>query len=734
MAGKSGRQDIGRTLQEAVAAHQAENFFKARKLYERVLSEDASNIHALHYFGILEAQQKNVAKALRLLDRAVAVNPNAADIFADRGKVLAEAGQQQDALNSLQRALTLNPQHWMALQNLGAVLLALKRPVEALAAFDRLLGVMRNHPAAFNNRGLALKDLNRFDEAISSFRQSIALNANDPETWTNLGDSLFKVKNLEEASAAYDKALSIRPDMAQAWLGRGNVLSDRKKYQDAVAAFDQAISTKADLAEAWLGRGSVLSDHKRYAEAAADFSKALELKPDIVGLEGERLHAKMHICDWANFDAHSTHLIEAVRAGKANTAPFPFLAVSSSAEDQMHCATRWSAERFEQQDIRTKSAARDHDKIRIAYLSADFYEHPVSYLMAGLFEHHEKSRFEVTAISIGPPVQSNMRSRLEASFDRFIEAQELSDSDLIAQIDTLEIDILVDLMGFTGIGRTNVLARRAAPIQVNYLGFAGTMGAQFIDYIVADKCVLPDDQKPFYTEKVVHLPGSFMVNDDKRLIAQSSPSRAEFGLPESGFVFCSFNQSYKITPTIFDVWMRLLSKVDGSVLWLSGANDMAVANLKRETSARGVDPERLVFATRVPLNEGHLARHRHADLFLDTLPFNAHSTAADALWAGLPVLTCVGQSFASRVAASLLTAVGLSELITNSLESYESLALELASDHERLAKLRTKLAENRQAMPLFDTALFTRKIEAAYVSMYERHRAGLPPDHIVISD
>lgn len=732
MRGKGSHRDVGQTLKEAVTAHQAENFFKARKLYERVLSEDASNIYALHYLGVLEAQQKNVAKAVGLFDRALAVSPNAADILADKGKVLAEAGQPQAALENLHRAVALNPQHWMAMQNQGAVLLALKRPAEALDVFDRLLMVMRNYPPALNNRGLALKDLNRFEDAIVSFRQSIACNANDPETWTNLGDSLFKIKNMEEASKAYDKALSIKSDTAQAWLGRGNVLCNLKKYEEAVSAYDKAISLKPDLAEAWLGRGSVLSDHKRYVEAAADFSKVLEFKPDMIGTEGARLHAKMHVCDWTDYQAECTHLISSVREGKPNTAPFPFLALPATAEDQFQCAVLWIKEKFPPRQMRELNMTRTHEKIRIAYLSADFYEHPVSFLMAGMFEHHDKTLFEVTAISVGPSDQTELRRRLESSFDQFIEAESLSEEELVAQIDALEIDILVDLMGFTGIGRTGALARRLAPVQVSYLGYAGTMGADYIDYIIADPYVLPVDQKQFYAEKVVYLPGSFMVNDRKRPIAEIAPSRAECGLPENVFVFCSFNQSYKIVPDVFDTWMRLLKAIEGSVLWLSGAHEAALGNLRREAQLREVDPDRLVFAKRVPSNADHLARHAHADLFLDTLPFNAHSTASDALWAGLPLLTCAGDAFAGRVAASLLSAVGLPELVAASLADYERLALELARNPEQLAASKAKLAQNRLTMPLFDTARFTRNIEAAYTAMHERCRLGLAPDHIDI--
>lgn len=724
------KRDGAQMFAEAAAAHQAGNLFKARKLYDAIISADKNYVPALHYLGILEAQQQHPAKALRLFDRALAILPNAADILADKGKVLVELGQHHEALACFERAIAINPEHWMALQNQGATLLALKRPADALGVFDRLLVVMRNHPAAFNNRALALKDMGRFNEAIDDFRKAISFNPKDVEILTNLGDSLFATRKYQEAGASYDKALALKPDLAQAWLGRANIHCELKRYEEAVAAYDKAIAFKPDLAEAYYGRGSVLSDHKRYEEAVADFSKALSLKPDLIGAEGARLHAKMQICDWADFDAEREHLTASVKAGKPNTAPFTFLALSSLPADQLTCARTWTGEKFTLPPPLWSGDVYSNDRIRVAYMSADFYEHPVAYLMAGMFESHDRSRFETIALSFGADDGSGMRKRLEKSFDRFIDVQDKSESETAELIKSFEADIVVDLTGYTGIPRTGVFARRVAPVQVSYLGYAGTMGAGFIDYILADRVVIPNDRRQFYSEKVASLPGSFMVNDHARKIAEQTPARREQGLPDTGFVFCSFNQSYKVTPDIFALWMRLLKTIDGSVLWLSRHNDVAVRNLQQSAQSHGVDPARLVFATRVPLNEDHLARHRLADLFLDTLPFNAHSTAADALWAGLPVLTRAGETFAGRVAASLLTALDLPELITGTADEYERTALDIAADAGKLAALKAKLKQNRLTSPLFDTALTTHRIESVFEAMHKRSRDGLAPDHI----
>jgi predicted O-linked N-acetylglucosamine transferase (SPINDLY family) len=524
----------------------------------------------------------------------------------------------------------------------------------------------------------------------------------------------------------------MKPDYAEAYINRGNALKDLKRLDEALASYDKAIALKPDYAEAYINRGSALKDLKRLDEASAAYDKALALKPDLVGTEGARLYTKMHLCDWINFDTECAHLTSSVKSKKANTAPFAFLGISSSADDQLQCAKLWVAEKCppSQKSIWQGEHYR-HDRIRLAYVSADFRQHPMSYLMAGMFECHDKSRFDVTAISFGPDDNSEMRQRLKTSFERFIDVKTFSDDQIANLVRSSEVDILVDLMGFTADSRTDIFARRAAPIQVNYLGYPGTMGAEYIDYIIADQTVIPDECRKSYSEKIAVLPNTYQASDRKRVISDKSFNRSDVGLPSQGFVFCCFNNKYKITPRVFDCWVRILKQVEGSVLWLLEDNASAANNLKKEAVTRGVSSERLVFAKRMPPPE-HLARHKLADLFLDTLPYNAHTTASDALWAGLPVLTCLGATFAGRVAASLLNAIHLPELITTTLETYEQMAIDLATHPEIFAAIKRKLADNRLTTPLFDTKLFTKHIEAAYTAMYERHQAGLAPDHVVI--
>jgi protein O-GlcNAc transferase len=513
------------------------------------------------------------------------------------------------------------------------------------------------------------------------------------------GYVFYLLGRLDEAMAAYDKALAVRPDMAEAWGGRGNVSISRKRFDDAFFAYDKAFS----------------------------------FNPDLTSVEGARLHCKMHICDWHNLDEERENLIASVRSHKVNTTPFAFLGISRTSEDQMKCAELWISRNYPAKARAWRGDRYDHDRIRVAYVSADFGDHPVSYLMAGVFEAHDRKRFETIAISLGPDDSSEARKRLVAAFDRFIDVRSRSNEDVASLLRELEIDIAVDLMGHTAGARTAIFENRAAPIQVNYLGYPGTMGAGFMDYLISDPTLIPPAQRKDYLEKIAYLPDSYMPNDDsKRIISDRIFERAEFGLPKNGFVFCCFNNSYKLTPDVFDGWARILKAVEASVLWLSVANPLAMANLKKEISARGVDPDRLVFARQVAASADHLARLRLADLFLDTLPYNAHTTASDALWAGLPVLTQIGGTFAGRVAASLLNALGLTELVTHSQGAYETAAIELATNPARLALIKDKLARNRLSAPLFNTRTFTRNIEAVYAAMHARFQAGLPPDHIQI--
>jgi len=496
-------------------------------------------------------------------------------------------------------------------------------------------------------------------------------------------------------------------------------------------SFDKAIALNPDNADAYYNRGDALFDLKQHDAAIQNYDKAIALNPDCDYLYGMRLHTKMQICDWGDVDDQFAQLAAKIERNEKAVFPFAALALSGSLPLQRKAAEIWVQDECPTSHALPKIPKRPkHNKVRIGYFSADFRNHPVSFLTAELFETHDKSKFELTAFSFGTNANDEMRKRVAAAFDRFIDVRNMSDKDVAMLARNLEIDVAVDLGGFTKGSRTNIFAMRAAPLQVSYIGYLGTMGAEYIDYLIADNTIIPGEYQKHYSEKIVYLPG-YQANDSKRRIADKEFTREELGLPRTGFVFCCFNNNYKITPGTFDSWMRILKQVDGSVLFLYAENALAAINLKKEAALRGVAPDRLVFGKRLPAPE-YLARYRIADLFLDTLPYNAGTTASDALWAGLPVLTCVGEAFASRVAASLLNAIHLPELITSTQDAYEALAVELAANPERLRQIRQKLANNRLTAPLFDTALFTQHIEAAYTAMYGRYQADLPPEHISI--
>ena len=542
-----------------------------------------------------------------------------------------------------------------------------------------------------------------------------------------LGVALANQARREEALAVFQAAAGLDPRSAEANNNVGNVLNDLGRYAEAVPYLEKALETNPRLADAHHSLGMAFQCLKRHEEAIACLEKALSIAPDMTYSLSHLLWNEIAICRWDKLGARIDALRTQLRERRVAAAPLILAAVSESAEEQRLCAELHTRESVRTQPAPLWQGTRyRHGRIRLAYLSADFCEHATAQLSAGLFELHDRSKFELFAISYGRDDGSPMRSRLTRSFDRFVEAREYADADVARMLRELEADIAIDLKGHTTDARPGILAFRPAPIQVGYLGFPGTSGAPFVDYLIADRFVLPEGEQRFYSEKVVYLPGCYQVNDARRAIAASTPSRAAAGLPAEGFVYCCFNNNYKISPRLFDIWMRLLREVPDSVLWLLEDNSAARRNLQNEAQARGVNPARLVFAARLPHAE-HLARHRLADLFLDTLPYNAHTSASDALWAGLPLVACAGSSFAGRVAGSLLHAVGLPELVTENLEDYATLALKLAKDRGLLGEVRAKLARNRSTAPLFATDLFRRHIESAYQTMWQTWQRGEPP-------
>jgi predicted O-linked N-acetylglucosamine transferase (SPINDLY family) len=535
------------------------------------------------------------------------------------------------------------------------------------------------------------------------------------------------------AVKSYMKALAIEPDYAEAHNNLGITLDALGRFEDAEASYKKALTIAPHFAEAQSNLGDLLTTLKRFNEALVSYKSAFNLKPDITFILGKLLHTKMHLCLWDDLSSMLDELQDKINNNEKVTHPFVLFGLIDDPELQRKATKIFVNENFpKSHDLPRIALYPKHKKIRIGYFSFDFREHPVAALTAELYELHDRKQFEIHAFSYGPDTKDKMNLRIKAGVDHFHDVRTMSHKDVAMLARSLEIDIAVDLGGYTQNARTGIFAMSAAPIQVNYLGYAGTMAANYMDYLIADRTLIPEEKQHHYSEKIAYLPNSFMVNDTKKNLSNRLFTRAEVGLPANGFVFCCFNNHYKITPNIFIGWMRILKAVEGSVLWLTEGNNTAISNLKKEAKKNGVDENRIIFASRLTLREDHLNRIQLADLFIDTLPYNAHATTSDALQVGLPVLTCIGNSFASRVAASLINSVNLPELITNTQEQYESLAMELATHPEKLKTIKKKLNNNLPESPLYDTPLFTQHLESAYSMMYDRYQKGLEADHIYV--
>ncbi|HEY3326085.1 MAG TPA: tetratricopeptide repeat protein [Novimethylophilus sp.] len=754
------------TFQRALQYHQAGQLAQAEALYRQILRAQPGNAQALHLLGLAAYQRGDFVLAIAEIGKAIAILPRQSDYHNNLGLALRAHGQPRQAVEAYRRALQLAPGDADIHNNLGSALHMLGLLNEAAASYHAALRLQPSAATRFNlgnvlydqgafeqaaqcfreaqrgmpgdadihnNLGNALRELGRFDEAAASYREALRLQPDYPAASRHLGWLMQELGRAEEAVAWYRQARRTDASDAAACYNLGNALRELGRFDEALTCFRDAVRLAPDDADIHNNLGNVLRELGRLQEAIACYREALRLNPQLHHARAHLLHQCQHACDWSDLNLLSEQVRALVREEpEAQISPFAMLAVpGTTAAEQRRCAENWSAGQYgKYRAIGDKLAftfrRKPGPKIRLGYLSADFHEHATAYLMAEVFELHDRGAFEITAYSYGPDDAGPMRVRLGKAFDRFEDIRALTAEEAARRIHRDAIDILIDLKGYTAHTRSQILALRPAPVQINYLGYPGTMGAPFVDYLIGDPVVTPPEHAIHYTEQLALLPHAYQPNDRRRPL-DSVPTRAACGLPENAFVFCGFNQAFKILPEVFDVWMRLLREVPGSVLWLLQANTLAEGNLRREAQKRGVDSERLVFAPRLPLAQ-HLARQQLADLLLDTLPYNAHTTASDALWSGVLVVTCIGDTFAGRVAASLLHAVGLPELITESMEQYARLALRLAQHPQQLHGLRSKLREQRTTAPLFDTEAFTRDLEQLYRRMWARWLQGQPPE------
>lgn len=733
---------------------------EAAAIYRQVLQQEPRNYDALHALGVIYYRSGQLKEAEQMMAQAVSVNPRAAAAFFDYACVLMSAGRFEEAQDRFNRAISIRPDFVEARGNRVHALMRLGRHPEALAESEHLVRMRPNLPQAYAARAGALLALNRPRDALENLDRATQLAPGAAGLWADraqtlmaLGrpaealasleraaktepgnggfalmraDLLVMLKRYQDAVTAYDTGLKLRPNVSDAWNQRGIALVQMGRKPEALESFDRAIRIDPGHSEARNNRANILFEAKRFPEAAGEFENVLRTAPDAPYAAGFLIQSRLRSCEWRTIESDRERLSAGIAKGERLIDPQGYLSICTKPESQLRCARIVMQDEAPSAPAARRAGAGTGPRIRIAYLSADFRPHPVAFLIAGVFEHHDRNAFELTGVSLNNAGNSPIRDRIRNAFENFIDAAGRTDDDIAQELRRRQIDIAVDLTGFTDGSRPGIMLRRPAPIQVNFLGFPGTMGSRAIDYIIADRFLIPEADRQFYDENVVWMPHTYQANDSKREISDRVFTRRDMGLAEEAFVFCCFNNNYKITPEIFTVWMRLLSKVPGSVLWLLQDNDAAAGNLRREAEARGVDPSRLIFATRISPAD-HFARQHLGDLFLDTSPYSAHTTGSDALFAGLPLIGLYGPTFPARVAVSLLHAAGVSELATDSLESYEAKALFFAKDREALKAVRAKLVRNRESAPLFNTPLFARHLEAAYRQMIALDRSGEAP-------
>jgi predicted O-linked N-acetylglucosamine transferase (SPINDLY family) len=701
----------------------------ALALLKNACKEKDCSAEAHYYYGIMLLSQSLYIEAINSLECAIEKAGPFFEAMHELGTAHACLGQNELALKYYLKCLQEKDDLHQLNYNIAQINEKLGNHELASQFYSKAISLKPDYVEAWINKGTMLMELQRYDDAISNFDAAISIKK-DCSAYFNKGNALYELKKYDEALLCYERAINIKPNYLEAWTHRGLAYQHYGQKDEAIACYEKAISLSPLSMEPLINRGYLYEKTREFKKAINDFEKILSIDSNRSWIYGDALHAKLKICLWDKFNINKKYIEDNENIKSIN--PFKMLSICNNPSLIKKFTETYVDEKFySKEKIKPILKNERNEKIRIGYFSCDFRNHAVSILIAGLFEMHNKDKFEIYGFSYGEDDESPIRQRLIRSFTKFFDVKYLSEREITKLSRNLKIDIAIDLGGLTGDSRTKIFSYRAAPLQVNYLGYPGTMGANYIDYIIADKTIIPTESQKHYTEKVVYLPHSYQVNDRNRKISDRNFTRAELELPEKGFIFCSFNNSYKILPETFEVWMRILRNLDHSVLWLLEDNAIASKNLRAEAKKRGIDPSRLVFAARLP-SADHLARHAHANLFLDTFPYNAHTTASDALWAGLPLITLQGQSFASRVAASLLSAIGLPELITKTPEEYEKLAINLAKNPQKLLEIKEKLSKNRDTAPLFDTPQFTRYLENAYLQMYEQFQADLPVDHIYV--
>ena len=682
--------------------------------------------------GIAYARKGELQASIKSFEEALHLNPESVEALVSLGQAFLKISAPEKAIESFEKALELNSESSEIWSYRSDALNQVGQHTEAVKGYDHAISLQPDFAEAWNNRGIALIDLKRYEDALASYEEAIKLRPNFAEAWNNHGNALSDIKYFNRAVTSYERAIELRPEFAEAWCNHGNLLSQIKRHEEALLSCARAIELRPNYAEAWSRRGEALIELKRDLEAINSFERALYLQPSQDFLLGMTVHTKNKVCDWSHLESDLSKLRSAIALGEKVMTPFATLGLFDDPQIQQASAEIFAREFPSQTSLLGPIAPRIKPRrICIGYYSMDFRDHPVSHLIADLIDFHDREKFEIFGFSFSLNRNDSMRAKLEKSFDRFFDLSLSSPIEIARFSRKCGVDIAIDLGGYTQDSRPQIFAYRVAPIQVSYLGYPGTMGTKSIDYFIGDHITINDDNRHFFTEKIIHLPNSFQSNSIRHHSPNSEKSRASYNLPDDAFVFCCMNNTWKIIPDTFQTWIEILQEVPKSVLWVYIENYYGRENLQNLFQSHGVKKDRLIFARRLSRHE-YLDQYRFADLFLDTLPYNAGATASDALWMGLPVLTRRGRSFAGRMASSLLSSVGLPELITETYEEYKSLAVELAKDPGRLAAIRKKLVNDRHAHPLFNSQLFAQHIEEGFKAIHSRYEAGLSPAHIYV--
>ena len=710
-------KDLHNLINEALQLHEKGKIQDAIRLYLKILENKKNDSQLLFLLGTAYIQIGNTNLGIEQLKKSIFLKPENLFAHSNLGNAFKDLKRYEDAIASYNKAIEIDINYAEIHNNKGNALKSLERYDEAIESYDKAIKIKSDYAFAYNNKGNALKNLERYDEAIESYDKAIKINPNYIEAHHNKGNILKDLKRFDESISSYDKAIEINPDYYFSFNNRGIIFQHLNHFEKALASYDKAIEINPDYPETYNNKGNILKELKRYDEALTCYEKAIKLKSDFDYMLGKVLNLNMFLCNWIEFDSLIKEINNTIVKKSKVIEPFTFLGLIDNPVFLKLSSEKYIKNNFKK-DLEIQSLAKytNHKKPRIGYFSADFHNHATLHLMMDIFKNHNKSNFDFYGFSFGPQNNDIWNSQVKNYFLKFEDVSNISDKEVAYLSRKLEIDIAIDLKGLTSNSRSGIFSYRAAPIQINYLGYPGTTGADYMDYIIADEVIIPKESSNNYTEKILYLPDCYQPNIKKREISKKSFKRSDFGLPENSFIYCCFNSNYKITPHIFNIWMNILKAVPNSVLWIYKTNETASKNLIKESKAKGVDPKRIIFASYLP-NDEHLKRISFADLFLDTFPCNAHTTASDAVRMCVPIVTLIGKSFASRIASSILNCLDMKELITRDEKEYQNLAIDLARHPKKINEIKDRLIDAISSSPLFDSSKFTKNLENIYLQL-----------------